>query len=245
MTQVACSSLLEGVRKSGGVVVVVDVYRAFTCTSLLFSFGVKRSILVATPEEAVALKERDPCLLLIGEVDGKPIEGFDLGNSPSQILRLGPEHFLGRTVVQRTSAGVQGVLMAMERAEEVLLGSYTTAKATTQYISSKAPPVVSIVAMGKNMKEQTPEDEWCARYLAYLLGAGEYDHREALREILFAKQTQKFLRGDKPYYPPEDPVLCLQRDIFDFSLQARREGELVVVRKRDPGWADHDRCVSR
>jgi 2-phosphosulfolactate phosphatase len=229
--QVNCYSLEEGAREARGLTVVVDVFRAFTCTPLLFSLGIANCLLAAKPDQALALKRKDPSLILTGEVSGIPIEGFDFGNSPSQLLRQQPGLFNGKTVVQRTSSGVQGALITLERADEVLLGSYTLAKATVRYIFSKAPGLVSIVAMGWELKESAPEDEWCARYLKHLLGNGHYDHNEALRGILFHESTQKFLRGDKPYFPPEDTVLCLQRDLYDFVLEARREGDAVWVKK--------------
>lgn len=228
--KVVCRSLLEGIQQARGLVVVVDVYRAFTCTPLLFSMDVGSVILVSAPEEALAMKERDSELILVGEVDGLPIQGFDLGNSPSEILRLGRDFFEGKTVVQRTSSGVQGALIALERADEVLLGSYAVARATADYILAKSPEKVCIVAMGWVLKEKVPEDEWCALYLAHLLGASAYDHIAALREILFHHSSQKFLSGSSPHLPPEDPVLCLQRDVYDFVLRAVRERERVVVR---------------
>ena len=228
---VTCTSLLVGARKARGTAVTVDVFRAFTCTPMLFSLGIKGSILVSTPQEALALKQRDPGLILIGEVEGSPIEGFDLGNSPSQILAMEPHFFEGKMVVQRTSAGVQGALASLDVADEVLLGSYVSAGATARYIMARSPQLVSIVAMGVQLREKAPEDEWCARYIAHLLGTVTYDHNQALRKILFHETTQKFLRGDKAHFPPEDPILCLQRDIYDFSLKVTRERELVVVRK--------------
>ena len=133
------SSLLEGAQSARGIAVVVDVFRAFSCTPLLFSLGVRHSILVGTPEEALALKAGDPELVLIGEVGGVPVEGFDLGNSPSQILRRGAEFFDGKAVVQRTSAGVQGALAALEAADEVLLGSFMVARATAAYLQARSP----------------------------------------------------------------------------------------------------------
>jgi 2-phosphosulfolactate phosphatase len=229
--EVVLGSLLAGAQAARGTVVIVDVYRAFTCTSFLFALGAERSLLVATPDEGLALRASKPDLILIGEVDGKPIAGFDHGNSPSEILRMGSERFRGRSVVQRTSAGVQGVLVAMENAEEVLLGSYTTAEATAQYLRAKVPERISIVAMGKNMEVPAPEDEWCARYLAHLLGAADYDDQHALAEIISSESTQKFLRRDKPYYPSEDPILCLQRNVHSFVLRASREGNLMGVRR--------------
>ena len=68
-----------------------------------------------------------------------PVEGFDLGNSPSQILRRGAEFFDGKVVVQRTSAGVQGALAALEAADEVLLGSFMVARATANIFRPGSP----------------------------------------------------------------------------------------------------------
>jgi 2-phosphosulfolactate phosphatase len=229
--QIHYDRLLAGAQRAGGIAVIIDVFRAFTCMPLLFSLGIEKSILVSTPQEALALKSRDKALLLIGEVKGKAIPGFDLGNSPSEILRRGASYFKGRIVVQRTSAGVQGVLAALNSADEVLPAGYTIAGATARYILAKQPESVSLVAMGWDLKESAPEDEWCARYISHLLGFDPYNHNEALREILFHKSTRRFLRRDRPDFPAEDPILCLQRDIYDFALQARRDQNQVVVHK--------------
>lgn len=232
--QISCDRLLEGARHAEGTAVIVDVFRAFTCTPLLFTLGIQKSILVATQEHAFALREEDPTRILVGEISGIPIEGFDLGNSPSEILGKDPAFFEGRTVVQRTSSGVQGVLAAMDVADEVLLGSYVVAGATARYILAEDRKRVSLVAMGWNMKEPAPEDEGCIRYLFHLLGDAPYDHLTALREIVFHSTTQKFLRAEKTYFPPEDPLFCLQRDLFDFAVRAERQGDLVVA-TRIPG----------
>ena len=229
--QISCDRLLEGARRAEGTAVIIDVFRAFTCTPLLFALGIEKSILVPAREQAFALREKDPGLILIGEVSGIPIQGFDLGNSPSEILSKAPGFFKGRTVIQRTSSGVQGTLAALDGADEVLLGSYAVARATAQYILEKRPESVSLVAMGWNMEEKSPEDEWCVRYFSHLLENTPYDHLAALREIVFHKTTQKFLRMKETYFPPEDPLLCVQRDMYDFVLRARREGELVVAEK--------------
>jgi len=229
--QISCDSLLPGARAARGTVVIIDVFRAFTCAPLMFSLGTRNIILVSTPAEGFALKDKNPDFILVGEVGGIPIEGFDLGNSPTQILKQEPSFFSGRTVVQRTSAGVQGALAALDAADEVLLGSFALAKSTARYIHAKQAHRVSIVAMGWDLKVKAPEDEHCARYIAHLLGDGSYDHNQALREIIFDESTQKFLRGDKVYYPPADPILCLQRDIYDFVLRAERRPEHVIVNK--------------
>ena len=232
--KITCSSLLAGAQSARGTAVIIDVFRAFTCSPLLFSLGVDKVILVSSPAEALELKKANPDLILIGEVGGIPIEGFDFGNSPSQILKMTPGYFQNKTIVQRTSSGVQGALAALGGADEVLLGSYGLARSTARYILSKQPEQVCLVAMGWNLKEKAPEDEWCARYLIHLLGAAAYDHFQALREIIFHETTQKFLRGALSYFPAEDPIVCLQRDIYDFVLRVCRKDDVVIVKKPHP-----------
>jgi len=231
--EVTHTRLLEGAQTAKGVAVIIDVFRAFTCTPLLFSLGIQKSILVSTPEEAFALKENNSELVLIGEVFGVPIEGFDLGNSPSEILKKGEAFFNGKTVVQRTSSGVQGVLMALDVADVVLPASYALARSTAHYILSMQPPRVSIVSLGWALKYTAPEDEWCGVYIGHLLGVNDYNHNAALEAILFNQETQKFFDPGKPHFPPEDPVMCLQLNIHDFVLRAARDDGVVVVNKID------------
>ncbi len=84
---------------------MVDVLRAFTTTAFAFERGAKEIILVSTIEEAFELRERDANYLLIGEVNGLPIDGFDLPNSPSAIEKL---DLSNQRLVLRTTAGDSG-----------------------------------------------------------------------------------------------------------------------------------------
>jgi 2-phosphosulfolactate phosphatase len=224
--------LAEGAAGARGTVVVIDVFRAFTCAPLFFHFGVSRVVLEANPAMATSLRQAHPDWILAGEVDEVPIEGGDLSNSPSEILRKGRAFFQGRTLIHRTTAGVTGATSALERADEVLLGSFVTAGATARYLRERKPRIVTLVAMGSRAAEPSPEDEACAACLEHLLTGRPYDHLSALKEILFDPAAGKFLRGDKPYLPPEDPVLCLQRDLFDMVLGVGMEDGRVIVRRK-------------
>jgi len=225
-------SLLSGAREAEGIAVVIDVLRAFTSAAFMMHLGAKEIVLVADPEEVLRFKaERDA--LAVGEVGGKMVNGFDLGNSPSQILDAGRGLFAGRVVAQRTSAGVTGAVAAARRADQVLLGSYVTASATARYLLGQSPPpgTVTLVAMGYADQERTPDDEACASYLEHLLTGAPYNHAAALRRIIEHECTQKFLRGDQAHYPPVDPVYCLQRDLFDFAIVAQLEEGLLIARR--------------
>ena len=91
-----------------------------------------------TPQEALAFRDGDPDYLVAGEVKGVKVEGFDLGNSPADIVSKGESFLRGRRIAARSSAGTQGVLAAAVHAEQVILGSYMTAAATAAYIRDHA-----------------------------------------------------------------------------------------------------------
>ena len=222
-------SLAEGAREARGLVVIIDVFRAFSCQPLFFHFGVKKVILEADPAKAIRLKSQHPEFILVGEVNEVPIEGADLGNSPSEIVLRGQDYFRDKVVVHRTTSGVTGASDALEKADEVLLGSFPMAGAIVKYIKRAKPDLVTLVAMGDRAKKEAPEDEACADYLEHLLTGRAYDPIKTLKEVLFQPTAQKFIQGKKAYLPREDPIFCLQRDLFDFVLGVKKENEFMVV----------------
>jgi len=226
-------SLLAGARQAEGVAVVIDVLRAFTSAALMIHLGAREIFLLAEPEAVLVLKREKDCLA-VGEVDGRRPPGFDLGNSPSRILAAGRELFAGRKVAQRTTAGTRGAVAAAGQSQVVILGSYVTAGAIARYIQGLAPTlgVVSLVAMGDDALEVTPDDEACADYIEHLLTGRPYDQTAALQAIVQHECAQRFLRGDQDHFPPEDPVYCLQRDVFDFVLLATQEDGQLIARPK-------------
>lgn len=230
-------SLLPGAQQATGIAVVIDVFRAFTCAACMVHLGATEILLLAEPEPVLELKRVEGCLA-VGEVGGRMVPGFDLGNSPAEILAAGREFFAGRVVAQRTSAGVTGAVAAARSADLVILGSYVTAGAIARHIRDQAHPIdrVTLVAMGSGGEERTPDDECCADYLEHLLAGRPYDHTAALRQIIAHECTQKFLRTDQDHFPAADAIYCLQRDLFNFVLLAAPEnGRLVARRVAVPG----------
>lgn len=225
-------SLLAGAEGARGIVIVIDVLRAFSCSALMFHYGIRDLTLVGTPEEALARRGRDPACLVAGEVKGVKVEGFDIGNSPADIVAKGEAFFRGRRVVARSSAGTQGVLAAAQHADEVLLGSYMTAAATAAYVRSRAPARVTIVAMGYEGVRSSIEDERCADYLEHLIGGNTpYDHVQAIWDCLHDPDIAASLRGEHHYRPKEDIVLAFQRDVFAFAMACERaDGSVRAVR---------------
>lgn len=225
------TSLLEGAAGADNCAVIVDVFRAFTCASVLLHYEVAELRLEHDASQCLRLKENEG-YLAVGEIDGVTVAGFDLGNSPAGIAAAGPEFFRGRKVALRTSAGVQGVFAARKRCDQVWAGSFTTARTLAKAISRDNPAQMHIVAMGWNGKDRMPEDEHCALYIHSLLDpAVNYDHTQALREILGHESARKFLRADKEHFPPADVTWCLQRDLYDFAMKIDTSaGYLTLVK---------------
>ena len=239
--QIERRSLLTGAADARGIAVVIDVLRAFSCSALMFHYGIRDLALVKTPQEALRFRERDPDYLVAGEVKGVKVEGFDVGNSPADIVSKGESFFRGRRVAARSSAGTQGVLAAAAHAELVMLGSYMSAAATAAYIRDRAQvdaltggheTTVTMVAMGFEGVRPSVEDERCGDYLEHLLTGQPYDHLHAVWECMRDPEIAASLRGEHDYRPKEDIVLALQRDLFDFVMVGRLEdGHVRVTRQ--------------
>jgi 2-phosphosulfolactate phosphatase len=213
------TSLIDGARSATGHAVIVDVFRAFTTAAFVAASGAREIVLVSDHEQALAMKRADPKLFLSGEIDGRPIPGFDVGNSPSAIERL---DLTGRRVVQRTSSGTQGVVAA-SGAHAIVLGSFVIAAATVRYLRERANEV-TIVAMGQNAIEDADEDLLCARYLAAALT----DKRPSMPLVTLLADRDG--EGWPEWFPRRDAELALEVDRFSFALPVRREGGLLIAR---------------
>ena len=124
--------LIEGAKQATGVTVIIDVFRAMSVEAYLMAGGADKIIPVGDINLAYQYKKKNPEYILVGERQGKICEGFDFGNSPSQIQGA---DFTGKTVVHTTSAGTQGIANAVH-AEKILTGSLTNAAAIANYIKS-------------------------------------------------------------------------------------------------------------
>ncbi len=211
---------LDGAREATGHVVIVDVFRAFTTAAFCFAAGAREIVLVSDHEQALRMKKDDPALFLTGEIGGRPIPGFDAGNSPSAIEGL---DLSGRRVVQRSSSGTQGVVAAA-RADAILLGSFVTAAATCRYLRDRATDV-TLVAMGDGGIEPNVEDPACADYLASQLEGTPMDVGAAIAAL---PQWRNERWPD--WFPRRDAELACLVDRFDFAIPVTREGRLLVAR---------------
>jgi 2-phosphosulfolactate phosphatase len=107
---------------------VLDLLRATTTMVTFFSLGGERLYPVATPEQARELRKTlGEKVLLMGERNSLPPEGFDLGNSPRDLseglCQSRPE------AVMTTTNGTRAVLKAAASGKPVLAASIRNASA--------------------------------------------------------------------------------------------------------------------
>lgn len=215
--------------------VVIDVLRAFTTAAFLFNAGAAEIILVSTVEEALAIKQTQPHTLLVGEVGGLPIPGFDFGNSPSAFLGM---DLNGKRVVLRTSAGTQGVVRSVNAAE-ILLTSLVVVSATLRYIQNSPWPLVTLVQTESPRDAQEAalktgdEDAACADWLADGLSGRDRVSAAILRRVRDSKSGQKFT-GQHPAFPAADLALAQQIDRFNFIMPVEQQNGLFIARRRSP-----------
>ena len=129
-----------GEKVTAPVGVVVDVLRATSTIAQALARGYERVFSCAEIEDAVALREKLGEGLLGGERSAVRIEGFDVGASPRE--------FLGEprasTVIFSTTNGTRAILAAVERCDEVLLGSLLNLSAVARAVRERGQDVVVI-----------------------------------------------------------------------------------------------------
>lgn len=207
-----------------GVVIVIDVIRAFTVAAYAFGGGASRLWLVRTVEEAQALRAKTPEALLAGEIGGRLIDGFDFNNSPSQIAAA---DIRGRVIIQRTGAGTQGAVNAIN-GNYLLLCSLTNAHATALYarkLAESAEGLVTLFPTAAFEDSYRDEDDVCADYLEALL-QGRDDAAEVLAEgiaYLHAIERFQWFEPDSSDAPLADVAAILATDCFNFAMVGKRK----------------------
>ena len=205
---------------------VVDVLRAFTTTAYAFDRGAKEIILVSTIEEAFELRERDANCLLVGEVNGLPIDGFDLPNSPSAIQNL---DLSNQRLVLRTTAGTQGVVLA-KHARQLFVTSLCVAKSTANHVRALNPEVVTFVETGVKPKGGGEEDSACADYISSLLLKSPISVTDFRNRVLQSRAAAKFLNSESFDFPEADLEHALKIDCFQFAMKVESVGELLMLK---------------
>jgi 2-phosphosulfolactate phosphatase len=151
--------------------VVFDVLRATSTFVTALHHGAKAIVPVSEISEALAIRQKQPGVLLGGERDGVRIRAdqtdgidFDLGNSPREYT---PEKVRNKTIVSTTTNGTRA-LHACAGAQTVLAASFLNLTATAQFIRRIQPAQIVLVCAGTRENIAT-EDVLAAGALGEML----------------------------------------------------------------------------
>lgn len=208
---------MTGAGAARGTVVVIDVIRAFTVSAYALAGGAVACRLVAEVAEARALSERIRGAVISAEVEGMPIPGIAISNSPTMVRDT---DLRGRTLVQRTSSGTQGVVAAAG-ADRLFACGLTVASATARAILAAEPDLVTLVATGSDRGH--PEDHACAEFIEALLLGRQPDLPALLAPLYATERYVRFVAGGWPGFPATDVELCLDADRFGFAMPVERD----------------------
>lgn len=215
---------LDGARPDG-VVVVIDVLRAFTFEAWAFARGAARILAVDEPARALHIaRTLLPGSLAAGERGGRPLDGFDLGNSP---VALEGHAIAGRTLVHRTSAGTQG-LARSAGADLVLAASFVTAGATARSLRERGVDDVTFVITGDSLGRDGDEDLACAELIAARAMGDDPDPAPYLARVAPSDAGRLFGPDGPDWAPAADLVLACEVDRFDFVLVAEPAIDLDI-----------------
>jgi 2-phosphosulfolactate phosphatase len=219
------------------VCVVFDVLRATSTFVTALHNGAKAIIPVSEIVEALAIRQKQPNVLLGGERDGVRIRAkltggidFDLGNSPREYT---PEKVRGKTIVSTTTNGTRA-LRACTGAKTVLAASFLNLTATAEFIKKIQPAQIVLVCAG-TYEDMADEDVLAAGALCELLKAEVSDSTKIARRAYaqakanLAGAVCNSKNGRRLLSVPElrdDVVLCLQHDIYPLIARMDADGSV-------------------
>jgi len=223
--EIRIGSLLEGATQASGAVAIIDVFRAFSTAAVVLANGAAKITMVGSVDEALALRNSGAGDVCMGEVGGRMPAGFDFGNSPFEVSGI---DFHGKSIIQRTSAGTQGIVAA-SGADRLYAAALVTASATARALRFGAPGVMTLVAMGNNATSRADEDELCALHLRNLL-EGRSGNPQAVREMILAGgEVARFHDPARPDSHPQDLEIALDVDRYDFAIRVTLEAGRPVA----------------
>lgn len=163
---------------SGGVTVVIDVLRATTTIIHALAAGAASVRIYAEVEEARKASQalKSAKVLLAGERGGKPIPGFDMGNSPGEFTQ---KSCRGATIILTTTNGTQALVRA-EEAQRTLAAAFVNYSAVCEQLRLERRPV-HILCAGTDGNITLEDTILAGAFVDFLCENGEVELNDAAR----------------------------------------------------------------
>lgn len=230
---------ISAAHQATGAVVVIDVLRAFSTAAYALASGAGEIYLVGGVAEALAFKAGHPGTLAMGEEHGRRPAGFDFPNSPAE---LASADVVGRTIVQRTSAGTQGVVAALA-AERLWCAALVNASATARAVTAAGlgPPTYVITGWASPLPGSGEDDLATAELIERARLGLPLDAEATASRISSSEEASRTLAVGEGHVHPEDVTRSVAVDAFEFAMEVTRTEIGLRLERVDPGPGDRDR----
>lgn len=223
--------LLHLHKVENSIVVVVDVFRATSCMTTGFAFGVDKIIPVATLDECRQYQQQG--YLTAAERDGLKPEGFELDNSPFSYMH---QWMAGTTIVVTTTNGTLAITKS-RHAVKVMVGSFLNLGALAGYLKSQQYDVLVLCAGWKgnpNLEDtlfagalvERLREDFMVLEDAALMSLRLY--QEGKNDLLSFVSNSSHVRRLQRLGIQKDIAYCLQHDLYDV-LPVLRGNHLVKM----------------
>ena len=177
---------------------------------------------MSTVDEALAFKAAHPGSVAMGEDHGLRPDGFDLPNSPVQAEAA---DLRDRVVVQRTSAGTQGVVAA-RNATRLWCAGLVCASATAAAVARAGLGEPSYVITGwfTDRHDRPGTDDRLTAAHIEALRRGEEPDAAAVARAVAATDGPRTLALGAGHVDPRDIEYTTAVDRFDFAMEVTRDG---------------------
>lgn len=157
---------------------------------------------------------------------GYPVEGFDLGNSPAALTSV---QLSGKRVIQRTTAGTQGVVRTAQ-ASHILVTGLCTLRATVREVRRLSPDSLTLVQTGVLAGGWGDEDVACADLIEAHLAGKSLDMAEIERRVRASRSGRHYDGTQEEVFPAADLEMALAVDRFDFAMAVKVQDGLLSLR---------------
>ena len=232
-------AFLPGELEPADVAIVVDVLRASSTIASALAGGYRRVVCVGSVEEALELRASDR--VLAGEQDTKPVEGFDLGNSPADV---GSGE--GRELVLSTTNGTPAIVGSSEAADRVIIGSMLNLEAVVGAVPADADVTVVCAGTGGHF---SLEDAYTAGRVVAALEGERTDSAKAAARLTSAYPDAETALGESEHAQvlrdvgqEDDIALCARESTLAVVpiVSEVSDGAAVVSAAPQSGEADRE-----
>jgi 2-phosphosulfolactate phosphatase len=165
--------------RGGHAIVAVDVIRATTLAVTAVAAG-RRCLVAASLEDAVALRDRLGNALLAGELGGTTPSGFDMNNSPSDLVARDD---VERPLVMLSSSGTELMLAASRSTRDAYVACFRNLTAVARHLIGRHQRV-ALIGAGSRGEFREEDQMGCSWIADMLLRAGYRAEDSATAEVI-------------------------------------------------------------